>query len=35
MEADGIIVHGTSPYTVSIIHDAIQMIIPPLTPKGG
>ena len=38
MEADGIIVHGTSPYTVSIIPDAIQMIVPePLAPpdKSG
>jgi len=28
MEADGIIVNGTSPYTISIIPKAIQMIVP-------
>jgi diacylglycerol kinase (ATP) len=28
MEADGIIVNGTSPYTISIIPNAIQMIVP-------
>lgn len=31
MEADGIIVNGTSPYTISIIPNAIQMIVPPLS----
>lgn len=28
MEADGILVHGTSPYCVKIIPNAIQMIVP-------
>ena len=28
MEADGIIVNGTSPFTISIIPNAIQMIVP-------
>ena len=28
MEADGIIVNGTSPYTISIIPNAIQMVVP-------
>lgn len=28
MEADGILVHGASPYTVSVIPKAIQMIVP-------
>lgn len=28
MEADGIIVNGTSPYTISILPQAIQMIVP-------
>ena len=28
MEADGILVNGTSPYTFSIIPHAIQMIVP-------
>ncbi|MDR3652481.1 MAG: diacylglycerol kinase family lipid kinase [Paludibacter sp.] len=28
MEADGIIVNGTSPYAISIIPNAIQMIVP-------
>ena len=28
MEADGIIVNGSSPFTISIIPDAIQMIVP-------
>jgi diacylglycerol kinase (ATP) len=28
MEADGIIINGTSPYTISIIPNAIQMIVP-------
>jgi len=28
MEADGIVVNGTSPYTISIIPNAIQMIVP-------
>ncbi|MDD4971614.1 MAG: diacylglycerol kinase family lipid kinase [Paludibacter sp.] len=28
MEADGIIVNGTSPYVISIIPEAIQMIVP-------
>ena len=28
LEADGIIVNGTSPYTISIIPNAIQMVVP-------
>jgi len=28
MEADGIIINGESPYTISIIRDAIKMVIP-------
>jgi diacylglycerol kinase (ATP) len=28
MEADGIIVNGTSPYSISVIQGAIQMIVP-------
>ncbi|MDP4238921.1 MAG: diacylglycerol kinase family lipid kinase [Bacteroidota bacterium] len=28
MEADGIIVNGSSPYTISIIPNAIQMVVP-------
>lgn len=28
MEADGIIVNGSSPFQISILHEAIQMIIP-------
>lgn len=28
MEADGILVHGASPYTISILPNAIQMIVP-------
>ena len=28
LEADGIVVYGTSPYTISIIPNAIQMIVP-------
>jgi len=28
MEADGIVVNGSSPYTISIISNAIQMVVP-------
>jgi len=28
MEADGIVVNGSSPYTISILPNAIQMIVP-------
>jgi diacylglycerol kinase family enzyme len=28
MEADGIIVHGYSPFNISIIPESIQMIVP-------